>query len=536
MRYGPPGFPTATICSKETIMSSTPAAGLTPTECLSLLAENRRRWLAPTVVCAVLAAGYAWVMPRYWEASQALVVRKQAIGSAPAQPGEFADLYEMRTFQETILELAKSRQVLTATLKSVAPQESATTPSEPTEQAIESFRRRLSMLPPKGAEFGKTEVFYFHVKDKNRDRAVRLVAELCRQLDIRLRRLREAQAQSLISELEQQVDLAKATHEVDTQHLVEFETQVGADLGELRMLHSAFSGQSDLRQESVELENESRRTEARVREAEQLLAALRAAQKDPQQLIAMPSSLLTSQPTLRRLKDGLVDAQLRAARLNGSLTVNHPHVQAAFDSVEHIRRDLHRELQVAIQGIEIELSLSRERAAIAKQQYHDVQQRLRRLAEQRVEYSNRVSTAKNSQVVLDQASAQLSEVRAMQAAAGSANLVMPVDQPEVGTHPVGPGRTIIVAAGTLGGFILGLGWVFLTAAGPSVPTSRASEPASPTLAVGIRPQPRREKDSMPDSPAWSKVYEPTVVPDVEISALSSSETIGAGLPVGASLP
>ena len=88
----------------------TSSAGLTPSECVRLVRENRRRWLAPTLVCAVLAGGYAMVMSRYWEASQALVVRKQATVSSTNSPGKFADLYEMRTFQETILELAKSRR------------------------------------------------------------------------------------------------------------------------------------------------------------------------------------------------------------------------------------------------------------------------------------------------------------------------------------------------------------------------------------------------------------------------------------------
>ena len=39
------------------------------------------------------------------------------------------------------------------------------------------------MTPPGGAEFGKTEVFYISVKDKDRDLAISYVSELCRQLD-----------------------------------------------------------------------------------------------------------------------------------------------------------------------------------------------------------------------------------------------------------------------------------------------------------------------------------------------------------------
>ena len=106
-------------------------------------------------------------MPRYWEASQALVIRQETAGATASRPGKFADLYEMRTLQETILELAKSQQVVVATLKAVDG-----AGAEPTLEDIDDFRKRLKMLPPEGGEFGKTEVFYFNLKAKRRDRAM----------------------------------------------------------------------------------------------------------------------------------------------------------------------------------------------------------------------------------------------------------------------------------------------------------------------------------------------------------------------------
>src|SRR5688500_13828024 len=176
---------------------------------------------------------------------------------------------------------------------------------EPTAEDIEKFRGRMKMLPPDGGEFGKTEVFYFYLKDPSRDRAVETVGELCRQLDEALRQLRATRAEGLIAELKEQDKLAAELHEQETTQLTEFESQVGADLGELRMLHSAASGQSDLRQEVVQLEADARKFATQLRELEQLLTMLRTAEKDPLQLLATPNSLLTSQPALRRLKDGL---------------------------------------------------------------------------------------------------------------------------------------------------------------------------------------------------------------------------------------
>ena len=291
---------------------------------------------------------------------------------------------------------------------------------------------------------------------------MRLVAELGQQVDGRLRRLRKEQSQSLSSELHQQVEIAQAALEVETEQLVKFESQVGADLGELRMLNASFSGQSDLRQEAVHLNNERRSAKMKVRQAEQLLVILQAARREPEQLIAMPNSLIESQPTLRRLKDGLVDAQLRAARLGGTRTADHPQVQAANESVATIRLDLHDELEVAIRGVQVELQLGNDRVVHLEQQHQGVQQRLGRLAELRAGYANRMSAVENSRKVLDRAQKQLGEVSATLVAAHSASLVTPIDQPETGPNPGGPGRASVVLLGTFGGFALGMGWLFLT--------------------------------------------------------------------------
>lgn len=450
--------------------STTAIAPLTPQDCWRLFIEHRRIWLFATGICFVVALLYALFMTRNWEAVQGLVVRDEASSQSVKQPGKFADLYEMRTFQETILEVAKSRQVLSATLKAVAASESDEVPAEPSAEAIEILRKRMSMLPPNGAEFGKTEIFYLSVKDPDRQRALRLVEELCTQLSSRLGQLRAERSRGLISEIEKQVELASQNHEQENAKLIAFETEVGADLGELRLLHSATGGQSDLRQQTVEMENETRLNESRLRQAEELLVVLKVAQHDPTQLVALPSTLLSFQPTLQRLKDGLVDAQLRSSRLGGMRTADHPHVKAAVESVASIREELHSELNVAIKGLEIEIDMSRNRQNMLHKQLAGLQHRLSHLAELRAEYSSRVATVENSRAVLSQARKQLSEVSAKQVAAQSALLVTPFDTADTGPNQVGIGRASVLGLGTMGGFVLGMGWLFLTVnATPTVP-------------------------------------------------------------------
>ncbi len=446
-----------------------PAQGLTPQQCAKLLIRYWPRWVLLMLGCILVAAGYAAVMPRYWEASQALVVRSEVSTPGSSSPGKFADLYEMRSFQETILELVKSQHVISATLQAVAGAPPEVEPTAPQARELEDFRQRLQMSPPQGAEFGKTEVFYLQVQDEQPERAIQLVAELCRQLDSRLRQLRQEQARSLEAELQEQVKLAASTHDQETAKLTAFEISVGSDLGELRTLNASYSGQSDLRQRVTALEEATLQAGQQVRDAEHLVRELQRASQDPQQLVALPNSLLLSQPTLRQLKDGLVDAQLRAARLVGTHTSTHPAVTAADQAVQKIRGDLHAELQVAIQGLQIEVGLSKNRWSNLSQQTTRATERLHRLAVLRAPYANHVSAAENSRQVLDQARKQLGEVRAALASAREVSLVRPLDAPETGTHPVGLSRAAVVLLGAVGGCILGLGCLFLSVPPPGEP-------------------------------------------------------------------
>jgi uncharacterized protein involved in exopolysaccharide biosynthesis len=475
-------------------MEPTSSTFLSPQELVRHIWAQRKLWLATTVVCGVLAAAFSLVMPRYWDAYQGLVVRQETAGSAATRPGKFADLYEMKTLQETILELAKSQQVVAATLEAVD-RDTGAAPTSPTLEDVDKFRKRLKMLPPDGGEFGKTEVFYFSVKDPSRDRAIKLVGELCRQLDAALKNLRGERAQNLIAELDQESRLAGETLAAETQRLVVFETHVGADLGELRMLHSANAGQSDLRMEVVQLEADARKYRTQVDEGKKLLELLRAAERDPQQFVATPNSLLTTQPALRRLKDGLVDAQLATSKLGGTRSVDHPQVRAAIEAERQIREDLHGELVTAIRGAEVEWQLSSARLVAAQEQLEGLTGRLNRLAELRAEYSNRVAAVEDCRRTLDNARQNLSTAKAAKAAASSGSLVTRLDEPETGPYPAGIGRTAITAAGGVAGLMLGLGLVVLLA-----PAAAAGE-SLPQVAAPVGARRPLEPSPAPTSPS-----------------------------------
>ena len=146
---------------------------------------------------------YAVVHHPTWEASQALIVRNEASG-AERTPGKFSYPEEMKTVQETILEVVKSRGVLEAALREVGPPADGKDPAAwPTDRDIDEARKNVKLAPPKGAEFGKTEVFYLDVRAEDRARSVALNEAIFKQLRVQFQKLRDAKAQSMVDEADQ---------------------------------------------------------------------------------------------------------------------------------------------------------------------------------------------------------------------------------------------------------------------------------------------------------------------------------------------
>ena len=135
-----------------------------PRHILHLLRLHVWLWLIPAVLIAVVVGAYAMVYQAPWEASQALTIRNEA-SSAEKTPGKFNLPEEMKTIQETILEVAKSRSVLDAALRDVGPSaDCKDVAAWPSDSDIADARKTVKFAPPKGAEFGKTEVFYLTVR------------------------------------------------------------------------------------------------------------------------------------------------------------------------------------------------------------------------------------------------------------------------------------------------------------------------------------------------------------------------------------
>jgi succinoglycan biosynthesis transport protein ExoP len=462
----------------DELPAAVPNGAINPVDFIRILRAHVSWWVVPAVVCGVLAAAYSLVAPRTWQATQALIIRPEAASVSEEQSGKFADLSEMKTLQETILELAKCQSVVQASLREVGPPRGYRRPEQwPTPLDAEEFRDSIDMRPPGGAEFGKTEVFYLSVRQNDRSRAAALVAALCGQLEHRMQEIRDQRAQGMVAELERTVAMADGDLAGQTALLSAFEATIGADLAELRTLNADVGAQSAASQELQAIEAERRSNEARRRENERLLALLTAAQGDTKQLLATPNSLLQSQPAVSQLKTALVNAQVHTAELLGSRSEKHPFVIAARQAEELLRRQLHDEVAVAIRGLEVDVELDAEREQALSAKSTATRERLARLAEARAEYAKLLASVANHTRLVEAARKNLADARARRAGAVSASVISRIDGVEAGIRPVGPSRKTVTAGGGIAGLVLGVGVVFLFASPPST----AAAPAPHTV-------------------------------------------------------
>jgi len=454
-----------------------------PKQVIHLLRAHVKLWLVPAALIALIVCVYAVAHKSTWEAAQALIVRNEASGADKA-PGKFSAPDEMKTVQETILEMAKSRSVLAAALREVGPTADCKSPEAwPTERDIVESRQNVKLAPPKGAEYGKTEVFYLNVRAESRERAVALNESIFTQLKSHFQNLRDAKAQSMIEELTKTVALAKADLDAATATLSATENRVGSDLAELRSMQDATSGDSALRRSGEDIRTQLRENILTDKTNRELLAVLKESETDPGRFVTTPNRLLESHPSLRRLKDGLVDAQLRTATLLGTMSAEHPKVLSAKAAEVEVGRHLHAELAMARRGVEIELRVLADRRTLLEEQLAKTIERQRGLAALRADYVNETAEVKNRTALLERAEQNLSEARAAQAGAKAASLISRIDTPDAGIYPVGPGRTTLALSGILGGLLVGFGVLFLV-----VPTTAAAtvSPAAGNVVEAFR--------------------------------------------------
>ncbi len=440
-------------------------------------------WVIPTVAITAAATVYAIVKPTTWLASQALVVRDEARGMS--RQGRFDSTESMRASQETIIEVAKSPAVVSAALKQLGPPKSLLgNKTFPTDADIKKMQESIAVAAPKGSELGTAEVLYLTAKGKTPEDAIARANAVCDQLEQHLGKLRSARAGSVTAELEQSLALATADLQKATDALTAMEREVGRDLAELRVLNQSSSGDGNLRTALNQVKAEIRQRESEAEAHQELKEVLVTAKDNPEKLLAMPSTMFAAQPALKRLKDGLVDAQLRTSDLMGKMSQQHPLVQAAMQAEEAVRQSLRSELAAALSSCDADVQVVQRQINLLTTQQDDLQMRLDRLAGLRANYAVLVNDVEQRTNIVQQAKQDLATARATQSSSQATSLITRFQQPQVGDSPVGPGRITIIGIGLIGGLMTGAGLVFLVA--PIGPNGRQGRRLTDYLGFGRR--------------------------------------------------
>jgi uncharacterized protein involved in exopolysaccharide biosynthesis len=425
-------------------------------------------WLGTTALFGTLGILYILFLKQdQFLASQAILVRDEANG-AVMRLGRFQSQAEMKAAQETILEMAKSHQVVREALGKIGPEPSLfslpweTAEAFPSIRQIEEFAKSsLSIHAPKGTEFGVTEVIYIDIKSSTQSRSIDLNKALCDALESRLQQVRTARADSVIAELMYARDAAKAEVTEATDRLHEMEREAGTDLSDLRGMTDMIAGASSARLEYDQIKNELRQTEQNLQQLQSDRDLLRKAIGDPASFVIAPGTMLNNQPGLKRFREGLVDAQISASQLSGKFTEEHPLVIASTSAQNTIIQRFSRELRASTESIEADISVIEKKRERLESQKSMLEGRLSRLADSRAIYANLASDVKSRNTILENAEKELAEATAARDSSKSTSLLTRLDAPIVSDKPIGPGKTTLAVVCTAAGLAFGLGIVFL---------------------------------------------------------------------------
>ncbi len=428
----------------------------------------RYLWVGTTVMFGMIGMCYVVFLKKdYWVASQGMIVRAEA-NSAALKPGSFDNQSEMKAAQETILEIARNRQVVRSALEKVGPRASwfsgmrLLKPKWPSSSEVQSTATSaISINAPKGAPFGTTEVLYLAVKQDSPERAIALTNAMFDALARSLQDVRRSRAMGMIDELELAREVAQKKLGQVTDQIQIIERETGADLSDLRGMTDSNSGGSSSRLQLDALKAEIRQAEHQYQMLLTDLKLLQETLDKPMQLMVAPSSLVNSQPGLKRLREGLADSQLSLSSLQGRYSNSHPQVIAAMNARKEIEAKLQRELVLSVQSVQNDVEISQKRIEKLKSDQSLQVARLDKLAAIRAKYGNLVNELRTNSAILQDTERELARAQARSDAALSTSLITRLDAPVLGERPVGPGRTTILGSTVFLGLFFGLGIVFL---------------------------------------------------------------------------
>ncbi len=450
----------------------------------------RRLWIGCTVVFTFLGLAYALLLKSdSWVASQCLVIRDETSATV-MQLGRFESQTQMKVAQEMVSEIARNPNVVGQALNKVGRKASLLgfmqTDKPFSTSEIDGFARdNVTIRAPRGAELGTTEIIYLDVKDSSKKRAVELAVAICDAMEKQLQSVRKNRAEGIICELQAALEVSRAELSRSTEILKSIEIEAGSDLADLRGLTDAHSGSTNRLMLDM-VRDDIRKCEIELQLHQENLEVTRAALTNDELLVQVTNRLVDTQPTVKKLREGLADATLVTAQLQGRYSKDHPRVAIARTTEQQFKVKLQKELNNATQVLLGSIDLCQRKLEKLSQQELDLGKRLNRLADVRANYTNVMSEVKSNSDEMQQIKRELTQAIAARDASAVSSLVTRVNEPILGDRPVGPGRTTIVGGSLFGGLFLGLGIAFMLI---PLDSNLHPQPAS---------QARSEREVLPD--------------------------------------
>lgn len=423
-------------------------------------------WLGSTLLFGLAGVGYLTVRQSWWAARQPLVLRDEA--TATEWLGRFASLTELKAAQETMLELARNPEVVSAALRDIGPPDDRMADGWPSQKTVEEVAAKgVNLTAPQGGDFGNSEVIYLQVRGEHRERALAFCQAMRNRLGEFFQQVRLARSLGVVEEWTQARDLARSRLAEATGRIRQIEIGLEGDLGELRGLNEMIAGEGANRRALELALNELQQAELEQARLSALHDLLTRGVADPQQLIVSGQELLASQPSLERLKSGLIDAQLQSSQLSGIYTKDNPKLRAAIAREQEVRDRIRAEANSAIRAMEPSLRLGQQKVERLRDKADRLRQRLHRLAEIRSEYAQLEAEVRRRSEQLTQAEKSLADAEAARAAAMSSSLLVDLGPPQVTDRPIGAPGSVLAGGAAAAGLIFGFGIVFLVAPSPS---------------------------------------------------------------------
>jgi len=423
------------------------------------------------ILVFIVIAVYGVLRPPVWEATQPLMIRAEALEGSRL-PGRFESDQQRRQALDALVAVFQSCGVLEATLREVGPPRSIADRSYPGLTDVERLQRSVRVVPPSDTDFGTTDLIYLKVRDSQPDRAVRLASALVRHADRQLREIQSAKAEATVKELVLAEKNATETLQTLQRQLQEIEAQLGLDGLTLRS-YEAKLDESPLRAAISDLEDQLEDLETQIATEKELIRLLREAEAKPETLSSIPPALLQKYPTLGRFKEALTDAEVKLIELRGQYADEHPTVVAAQLALDDLKDRIREEIPTIIQTIQNEQGMELVQKRLLDEKLRSEEAKTQAILSLLPQYHEVMARVRSQGEAVRDAQQRLATARALAATARSTQLITPLENPQTGNQPVGPGKLMFIAGGMVSGLFLAL-CLFLWLS-PAVPGGNSQE-------------------------------------------------------------